>query len=155
MELTPHDLEIAERHIAKREKELAEWPRKRWRLLIIYSLLMLVGVRLVLDGLSTLIHDDAVEVDVKRVLSKGPTPGLQERWVMGAMIKVSTILEARHEIAILSLGQIIAGLMPFTACGSMVGIILLRWKDGERDALICKLLRMKLRELEQGGAPKG
>jgi hypothetical protein len=154
MELTKDEIELAERHIAKRERELARWPRRRWRLLVIYSVMMLVGCLIVNDGRRSIDEDQSTEAEVSRALGRGPIPGMEDRWVVGAMIKVGVLLEARHQVVTLSLMQMAAGLMPLLGGVSMIGIILVRWNDGARDALICKLLRMKLRELEQGAAAK-
>lgn len=148
MELTKYEIELAERHITKRERELAQWPRRRWVLLVVYSVFMLIGCMIVNDGRRSIYEDQATEAHVGRALGKGPPPGLEDRWVVGAMIKVGVILEARHQIVTLSLLQMAAGFLPFISGLSMVTIVLLRWNGGERDALICKLLRAQLRELE-------
>jgi hypothetical protein len=133
MELTKNELEIANRHIAKRERELAQWPRKRWLLLVVYSVAMLVGGLIILSGQRSINDDQSMEAE---------------------MMKITTILEARHQIVTLSLLQMAAGFLPFISGLTMVTIVILRWNGGERDALICKLLRAKLRELEQSAARK-
>jgi hypothetical protein len=68
------------------------------------------------------------------------------------MMKITSILEVRHQLVTLSLLQMAAGFLPFISGLAMVTIVILRWNAGERDALICKLLRAKLRELEQDAA---
>jgi hypothetical protein len=152
MELTKSEIEIADRHIAKRERELAQWPRRRWVLLVVYSVFMIVGCLIVMDGHRTIYDDQSMEAEMRRALGKGPPPGLEERWAVGAMMKITTILEVRHQIVTVSLLQMAAGFLPFISGLSMVTIVILRWNGGERDALICKLLRAKLRELEQDAA---
>lgn len=154
MELTKSEMEIADRHIAKRERELAQWPRKRWVLLVVYSVVMFIGCLIVNDGRRSIYEDLSMEAEMRRALGKGPPPGLEERWTLGAMMKITTILEARHQIVTLSLLQMAAGFLPFISGLTMVTIVLLRWNGGERDALICKLLRAKLRKLEQDAATK-
>jgi len=154
MELTKSELEIADRHLSKRERELAQWPRKRWLLLVVYSVFMLVGCLIVNDGRRTIYEDQSMEAEMRRALGKGPPPGLEDRWAVGSMMKLCTILEVRHQLVTLSLLQMAAGFLPFVSGLAMVSIVILRWNGGERDALICKLLRAKLRELEQGAAPK-
>jgi hypothetical protein len=117
-------------------------------LLTIYSVLMLIGYLIVNDGKRSIYDDQATEAQVSRALGEGPPPGLEHRWAVGAMMKISTILEARHQVVTLSLMEMAAGFMPFISGLSMVCIIILRWNRGERDALICKLLRAKLQELD-------
>ncbi|HWQ91759.1 MAG TPA: hypothetical protein VN673_08810 [Clostridia bacterium] len=152
MKLTKGEIKIAERCISKREKQLAQWPRKRWVLLTIYSVLMLIGYLIVNDGKRSIYDDRATEAQVSRALGEGPPPGLEHRWAVGTMMKISTILEARHQLVTLSLMEMAAGFMPFISGLAMVCIIILRWNTGERDALICKLLRAKLQELEPDAA---
>jgi hypothetical protein len=114
---------------------------------------MLVGCLIVNDGRRSIYEDQAIEAQVGRALGEGPPPGLERRWTVGAMIKISTILEARHQVVTLSLMEMAAGFMPLISGLSMVCIIILRWNPSERDALICKLLRAKLQELEPDAAP--
>jgi hypothetical protein len=153
MKLTKTEIEVADRCLSKREKQLAQWPRTRWMLLTIYSVLMLIGYLIVNDGKHSIYDDQATEAQVSRALGEGPPPGLEHRWAVGAMIKISTILEARHQLVTVSLIEMAAGFMPFVSGLSMVCIIILRWNTGERDALICKVLRAKLQELEPDAAP--
>lgn len=153
MKLTKSEIEIAERCLSKREKQLAQWPRKRWLLLAIYFVFILIGCLIVNDGKRSIYEDQATEAQVSRALGEGPPPGLEHRWAVGTMMKISTILEARHQVVTLSLMEIAAGFMPLISGLSMVCIIILRWNSGERDALICKLLRAKLQELEPDAAP--
>jgi len=152
MELTKSEIEIADRHIAKRERELAQWPRRRWVLLVVYSVAMIIGGLIILSGQRSINEDQSMEAEMRRALGKGPPPGLEERWTLGAMMKITTILEARHQMVTLSLLQMAAGFLPFISGLTMVTIVIRRWNGDERDALICKLLRAKLRELEQGAA---
>jgi hypothetical protein len=154
MELTKREIAIADRYLSKREKQLAQWPRKRWVLLTIYAVLTLIGFLIVNDGKRSIYEDQATEAQVSRALGEGPAPGLEQRWVVGSMIKISTILEARHQVVTLSLIEMAVGFMWFISGLSMVCVIILRWNTGERDALICKLLRGKLQELEQVAHPE-
>jgi hypothetical protein len=153
MELTKSELEIAERHLAKRERELAQWPRKRWVMLVVYSVAMLVGVLIVNGGKRSIYEDQNMEAEFRRALGKeGPPPGMEERWLMGSILKIGNVMEVRHQVVTLSLMQMAVGCLPFFSGLTMVTIVILRWNGGERDALICKLLRAKLRELEQTAA---
>lgn len=155
MELTKSEMEIAERHIAKRERELAQWPRKRWLLLVVYSMAMLIGFLIVNAGRRSIYEDQNMEAEFRRALGKeGPPPGMEERWLMGSILKIGNVMEVRHQVVTLSLLQMAVGCLPFFSGLTMVTIVILRWNGSERDALICKLLRAKLRELEAGTAPK-
>ena len=153
MELTKNELAIAERYISKRERQLARWPRSRWLLLIIYSVMALVGYLIVSDGVRDINDDKTTDMEVSRAFGAAPPPGLENRWAVGTMIKMGKILEARHQMVSASLMEVAVGFMQILCGASMVCVTLVRWNTGERDALICKLLRGKLRELEQDAAP--
>ena len=45
MQLTKSEIEIADRYISKRERQLAQWPLRRWLMLVIFSVFALVGYR--------------------------------------------------------------------------------------------------------------
>jgi hypothetical protein len=96
-----------------------------------------------------------MDMQVSQALEKDPPPGLEHRWAVGCMMKISKILEARHQVVTASLIEVVIGFMWLISGVSMVCLIILRWNRGERDALICKLLRGKLQELEPGAAPNG
>jgi hypothetical protein len=155
MELTRHEIEIADRYLSKRERQLAQWPRRRWLLLVIYSVLALLGYGILRDGDRSIRDDKAMDMQVSQALEKDPPPGLEHRWAVGCMMKISKILEARHQVVTASLIEVAIGCMWLISGVSMVCLIILRWNRGERDALICKLLRGKLQELEPGAAPNG
>src|SRR5262249_42936695 len=70
-----------------------------------------------------------------------------------SMIKLSKVLELRHQEVTYSLMQVAVGSMWALSGVIMVCLTILRWNTGERDALICKLLRGKLQELERDAAP--
>ena len=155
MELTKHEIEIADRYLSKRERQLAQWPRRRWLLLVIYSLLALLGYGILSDGDRSIRDDKAMDMQVSQALEKDPPPGLEHRWAVECMLKISKILEARHQVVTASLIEAGIGCMWLISGASMVCLIIVRWNRGERDALICKLLRGKLQELEPGAAPNG
>jgi hypothetical protein len=155
MKLTKSEIEIADRYISKRERQLAQWPRRRWLLLVIYLLLALLGYGILSHGDRSIRDDKAMDMQVSQALEKDPPPGLEHRWAVGCMMKISKILEARHQVVTASLIEVVIGFMWLISGVSMVCLIILRWNRGERDALICKLLRGKLQELEPGAAPNG
>ena len=149
MDLTKSEIEIADRYISKRERQLAQWPLRRWLMAVIFSVLALVGYLTMRDGERSIQDDKATDMQVSQALEKAPPPGLEHRWAVGSMMKVSKILELRHQVVTASLIEIALGYVQFISGVIMVGLIILRWNRGERDALICKLLRGKLQELEQ------
>jgi hypothetical protein len=153
MELTKQEIEIADRYISKRERQLAQWPLKRWLILAIFSVFMVIGYRNVSDGTQSIREDETTDLAVDRALGDGPPPGEERRWVIGAMMKMGKLLELRHQVVTYSLIQIAVGFMTLLSGVIMVCLTLLRWNIGERDALICKLLRAKLQELEQTASP--
>lgn len=153
MELTKHEIEIAERCISKRERQLAQWPLRRWLILAIFSFFAVLGYRSVSDGTRSIHEDTATDLAVDRALGDGPPPGEERRWVIGAMMKMGKLLELRHQVVTYSLIQVAVGYVTLLSGVIMVGLTILRWNISERDALICKLLRMKLQELAQNAAP--
>ena len=66
MELTKSETEIAERWISKRERQLAQWPHRRWLILAIFSLIALLGYRDVSDGMRSIGDDKATDLQVSR-----------------------------------------------------------------------------------------
>ena len=149
MELTKSDTEIADRYLSKRERQLAQWPYRRWLMLAIFSGMMLFGYRNYSDGMHSIGDDKATDLQVSQALEKAPPLGLEHHWAVGSMMKISKILELRHQVVTASLIEVGIGGMWLISGASMVCLIIVRWNRAERDALICKLLRGKLQELEQ------
>jgi hypothetical protein len=73
--------------------------------------------------------------------------------MIGSMMKISKILETRYQVVTYATMQVALGYVQVIAGAIMVFLTILRWNAGERDALICKLLRWKLQDLEQDAAP--
>jgi hypothetical protein len=155
MELTKNEIEIADRYLSKRERQVAQWPRRRWLFLAIYSVFALLGYLVLSDGERDIQDDKATDIQVSQALEKDPPPGLEHRWAVGCMLKISKILESRHQVVTASLIEAAIGCMWLISGASMVCLIIVRWNRAERDALICKLLRGKLQELEQDAASNG
>jgi hypothetical protein len=155
MELTKRETEIADRYISKRERQLAQWPIRRWLIVVIFSVGALYGYRNVRDGEQSIQDDKATDLEVSRSLAEGPPPGLERLWMMGAVRKTAKVLELRYEVVSSSLIQVAWGYVVSLSGVIMVCLTILRWNTGERDALICKLLRAKLQELEQDASPNG
>lgn len=68
---------------------------------------------------------------------------------------LSVCTQLRHQVVSYALRQVAFGYMQLLSGAIMVCLTILRWNTAERDALICKLLRGKLQELEPGAAPNG
>lgn len=153
MQLAKHEIELAERHIAKREKQLAQWPVKRWVILVLFTVSAFIGYRNVADGTRGIQDDRATDLQLRQSLEKTPPPGLEYRWAVGSMLKVSKILELRHQVVSYSLMQIGLGYVQLLLGITMITIVVLRWEPNARDALICKLLRWQLEELKPRAAP--
>src|SRR5438876_726793 len=147
MELTKRETEIADRNISKRERQLAQWPIRRWLIVVIFSVLALYGYRNVRDGEQSIQDDKATDLEVSRSLGEGPPPGLERLWVMGAIRKTAKVLELRYQVVTYALIQVAMGYVVLLGGACMVALTIVRWNTGERDALICKLLRTKLQEL--------
>jgi len=152
MELTKSEIEIADQYISKRERQLAQWPLRRCLILAIFSLSALLGCRIVNDGMSSINDDRAADAAVSRSLGEGPPPGEERRWAVGAMMKVGKILELRYKVMAYSLMEVALGYVQLISGAIIVCFTILRWNTGGRDALICKLLRWKLQELEEDAA---
>lgn len=149
MELTKHELEIADRHLSKREKQLANWPRTRWLMLVIFLVMVFIGYRNLRDGMRTIDDDKTMDMQVRQSLEKDPPPGLEHRWSVGCMLKISKVLELRHQEVTYSLMQVGLGYVQSILAVTFLSLTILRWNRTERDALICKLLRGRLEELKQ------
>ena len=152
MELTKSEIEIADRYILKRERQLAQWPYRRWLILAIFSGMMLFGYRYVSDGMRSIGDDKATDSQVSRAVGEDPPPGLEHLWIVGSMMKISKILELRYQVVTYAFMQVALGYIQLISGAIMVCLTILRWNKGKRDALLCKLLRGKLQELEQDGA---
>jgi hypothetical protein len=148
MELTKNEIEIADRYISKRERQLAQWPHKRWLIIVIFSVIALLGYRTSIDGLRTIQNDRAADAQVDHAIGGPPPPGLEQRWITGSMMKISKILDLRYQEMTYAMLQVTLGYVEVLTALSMVTLTILRWNTGERDALICKLLRWKLQEFE-------
>ena len=153
MELTKSDIEIANRWISKRERQLAQWPLRRWLILAIFSVVALLGYRSASDGMRSIDDDKATDIQVSLAIGGDPPPGLEQRWVVGSMMKIGKVLESRYQVVTYALMQAALGYIEILLGAIMVCLTVLRWNTGERDALICKILRWKLQELEQDAAP--
>jgi hypothetical protein len=153
MELTKSEIEVANRYISKREKQLAQWPMRRWLMLAIFLAMALYGYRNLSVAERDIQDDKATDLEVSRSLGDGPPPGLERLWMMGAVRKTAKVLELRYQVVTYALIQVAMGYVVLLGGACMVALTIVRWNTGERDALICKLLRTKLQELEQGAAP--
>lgn len=153
MELTKREIEIAERCLSKRERQLARWPRTRWVILAIFLVSGLVGYRTSSNGMRSIQDDTATDLQVRHMFGDAPPPGEEHRWAVGSMIKVYKVLELRQQEVAYAMMEDALGYVLVLLGATMVGLTILRWNVGERDALICKLLRGKLQELEQNAAP--
>jgi hypothetical protein len=150
MELTKREMEIADRCLSKREKQLAQWPLRRWLMVAIFSVFALLGYRVASDGERDINDDKVMDLTVDRAFfGKDPPPELEHLWAIGSMMKLNKVIELRHREVTYSLMQVAVGSMWALSGVIMVVLVILRWNTGERDALICKLLRAKLQELEQ------
>jgi hypothetical protein len=153
MELTKNEIEIADRWISKRERQLAQWPRRRWLILAIFSVFALLGYRSVTDGMRDIHDEKTTDLYVSSTIREAPPPGLEQRWSVGTMLKIAKLLELRQQVVAYALMGVALGYLELLSAAIMVCLVILRSKTVERDALICKLLRWKLQELEQDTAP--
>lgn len=149
MELTKNELRIADRYLSKRERQVAQWPLRRWLLVAIFSVVALLGYRTMNDGERSIQDDKAMDMQVRQALEKDPPPGQEHLWAVGCMMKMSKILELRHQEVTSALIEVALGYAQLISGAIMACLVILRWNRSERDALICKLLRGKLQELEQ------
>src|SRR5690242_3736898 len=106
MELTKSEIEIADRYISKRERQLAQWPYSRWLLLALFSACTVLGHRTYREGMRGISDDKATDAEVSRALGAMPPPGLEYRWAIGSMMKMSKILELRHQVVTAALMQV-------------------------------------------------
>jgi hypothetical protein len=153
MELTKSEIEIADRWISKRERQLAQWPRRRWLILAIFSVFALLGYRSVSDGTHDIHDEKTIDLYVSATIGEAPPAGLEQRWSVGTMLKIAKLLELRQQVVADALMEVALGYVELLSAAIMVCIVILRSRTRKRDALICKLLRGKLQELEHEAAP--
>jgi hypothetical protein len=149
MEFTKNEIEIADRYISKREKQLKQWPVRRWLILAIFSVGTLLGYRTMSDGMRSIHDEKTIDSYVSNSIGEYPPLGQEQRWSVGRMLKIAKLLEDRQQVVAYSLMGVALGYVEILSGVAMVCLIILRWNTGKRDALICKLLRGKLQELEQ------
>jgi hypothetical protein len=149
MELTKSEIEIAERCISKRERQLAQWPSRRWLILAIFVVFALLGYRTASDGMRSIHDEKTVDSYVSATIGAAPPPGLEQRWAVGTMLKIAKLLEDRQQVVAYAVLEVALGYLEILSAATMACLVILRSKTLERDALICKLLRGKLKELEQ------
>jgi hypothetical protein len=118
-------------------------------MLAMFSLFALVGYRIASDGMRSIDEDETIDLQASLAIGGYPSPDREQRWVVGSMMKIAKVLESRYQVVTYAMIQIGLGYMIFVSDIGMMVLIILRWNAGERDALICKLLRGKLRELQQ------
>src|SRR6266568_1620566 len=153
MELTKSEIEIAERCISKRERQLAQWPRRRWLILAIFAVFALLGYRTASDGMRSIHDEKTIDSYVSATIGAAPPRGLEQRWSVGTMLKIAKLLESRQQEVAYGVLEVALGYLEILLAATMVCLVILRSKTRERDALICKLLRGKLQELEQDAPP--
>jgi hypothetical protein len=153
MELTKSEIEIADRYISKRERQLAQWPLRRWLILATFAVFALLGYRTASDGMLGIHDEKTVDSYVNSAIGAAPPPGLEQRWAVGTQLKVAKLLESRQQEVAYSVLEVGLGYLEILLAVTMVCLVILRTKTVERDALISKLLRGKLQELQQGAAP--
>ena len=101
------------------------------------------------NGVRGIQDDKSTDLLVNRAVRETPPPGQENLLAVGTMMKIAKILELRHQVVTDSLMEVAVGFMQILGGVIIVCLTILRWNTGERDALICKLLRGKLQELEQ------
>lgn len=152
MELTKSEIEIAERWISKRERQLAQWPRRRWVILALFAVFALLGYRTASDGMRSIRDEKTIDSYVNAAIGAAPPPGLEQRWAVGTQLKVANLLESRQQEVAYAVLEVALGYLQILLAATMMCLVVLRSKTVERDALICKLLRGKLQDLD-GAAP--
>jgi hypothetical protein len=152
MELTKSETEIAERWISKRERQLAQWPRRRRLILAIFAVFALLGYRTASDGMRSIHDEKTIDSFVSATIGAAPPSGLEQRWAVGTQLKIAKLLETRQQEVAYSVLEVGLGYLEVLSAATMLCLVILRSKTVERDALICKLLRGKLQELEPSGS---
>jgi hypothetical protein len=152
MELTKSERDIAERWISKRERQLAHWPHRRWLMLAVFGVFALLGYRTASDGMSSIRDEKTIDSFVSATIGDAPPPGLEQRWAVGTQLKIAKLLEARQQEVAYSVLEVGLGYLQILLAATMLCLVVLRSTTVERDALICRVLRAKLREREPSNA---
>src|SRR4051812_12881036 len=122
MELTKSEIAIADRYISKRERQLAQWPLRRWLMLAVFSVMALYGYRNVSLAERDIQDDKATDLEVSRSLGEGPPPGLERLWMMGAVRKTAKVLELRYQVVTYALIHAAVGYMVLLGGACMVAL---------------------------------
>src|SRR5258707_10134145 len=109
MELTKSEIEVADRYLSKRERQLTQWPHRRWLILAIFSGFTFLGYRSVNDGMRTIDDDKTAYSYVNRAVGEAPPPGQEQRWSVGTMLKIGKILELRQQEVAYAVMQVVLG----------------------------------------------
>lgn len=117
-------------------------------MLAIFSLFTIFGYRIASDGMRSIHDDKAIDLQASLAIGGYPSSGQEQRWVVGSMMKIAKVLESRYQVVTYAMMQIVLGYMILISNIGMMVLIIVRWNTGERDALICKILRSKLTERE-------
>ena len=110
MELTKSEIEVADRYLSKRERQLAQWPRRRWLILAIFAVFALLGYRTASDGMRSIHDEKTIDLYVSATIGAAPPPGLEQRWAVGTMLKIAKLLESRQQEVAYAVLEVALGL---------------------------------------------
>jgi hypothetical protein len=142
--LSPKEKSVAERHLAKFERHAHNWNRSRW-LLLALGILCLVGGSCEVflnwpgtDGLESFVERlDSIEI---------PSEVPPDYWFVGELRRTARFMELQYEMGASQLMMFVIGILFLFGGIVHISILLCRWNNGDRDAVLAKILRAKWNE---------
>ncbi len=146
MQLTEKEIVLAEELLNRYEKKTASWPRNRWVCVSIAIAGIFVGSYWFIESLTAINSESSYEVT--EIIKSGQEPTSEEAhlWAVGTMLKAAKILELRQKMLFFVYLDATTGLLTGLFSAAYLCIIILRWNNDKRDAIICKILRAKWQE---------
>ena len=143
MRFTEEETILIERLLSCYEKKTASWNHKRWVVLALAIIGVCAGAYVVIGAFVDLSGQASYDM-VKTVESdKSLTPENAHLWAAGTMVKIAKISELRQGILFYTTVDAFAGIACLFICAFFSCIIINRWNNDKRDAIICKILRAK------------
>jgi hypothetical protein len=143
--LSPKEKSVAEQHLAKFERHVRNWNRSRWLFLGLGILCLVAGSCEVFlnwpgtDGLQSFVERlDSIEM---------PSEVPPDYWFVGELRRTARFVELQYEMLSQQMMMFVIGILLFSGGVVHVSILLCRWNNGDRDAVLAKILRVKWNKL--------
>ncbi len=140
-----------EMSISKLRKQVANWPKHRWRHLAIGLICLLWGGTVLYQSLPHLLSDQSILEKLQ--IDKKPENLATEWWLLAEVRRAVSIFEHRNKMIALALIECVIGIVMVAGSSILLGPTLMRWNDGGREIQNGRLLLMVYDELQQRPYP--